>query len=104
MSKRAHSGSSDKNGKATKASKVVVDVPSTETSPVGVTTKKVSCDDVPCPLSASEVGYMKGFGGQYSTEVLKGALPVRGNGPQHVSGPSCSFWRGGLGLLAVVFV
>jgi homogentisate 1,2-dioxygenase len=42
---------------------------------------------VPCPPSASAAGYMKGFGGQYSTEALKGALPARGNGPQHVSGP-----------------
>ena len=40
----------------------------------------------PADLSASDEGYMRGFGGHFSTEVLKGVLPVRGNGPQRVRG------------------
>jgi hypothetical protein len=31
-----------------------------------------------------EASYMRGFGGHFSTEVLKGAIPSRGNTPQRV--------------------
>ncbi len=81
-SKRASSAAGGSK-KPLKASKTDGAVPS-EDSPVKVTalgTSALSADEAAIVADAS---YMRGFGGHFSTEALKGVLPARGNGPQRV--------------------
>ena len=80
--KRAKTAASDAAAKAPKAAK----------SGAG---DKVCVDDAAAakacdlPVEQTDEGYMRGFGGNFSTECLKGVIPARGNTPQRVRFVNC---------------